>query len=234
MSDKIKIGVTLTESRHENYPGWVKGGDENIEIVELSWLKQNWDEIEDCDGIVLTGGIDMSPTYYERENTDYPNKPAEWNEARDEFEMHVFETALNFGHPILAICRGIQLVNVALGGDLIQDLEAAGKNDHRRHGDVDGQHAVSITENSLLSQIAQTSTGNINSAHHQAIGRLSDELMVNCVSPDGVIEGAEWKEKEGEPWMLCVQWHPERMKDKETSPLAKNIREKFLEAVRNK
>ena len=234
MSSKIKIGVTLSEARHENYPAWVKGDDENIEIIELSWLKQNWDEIEDCDGIVLTGGVDTHPKFYENERLDYPNKPAEWNEARDEFEMHVFETALNFDHPILAICRGLQLVNVALGGDLIQDLEEAGKNDHRRHGDIDGEHAVSITENSLLSQIAKSTTGNINSAHHQAIGRISDELMVNAVSSDGVIEGAEWKEKEDEPWMLCIQWHPERMKDKETNPLSKNIREKFLEAVRNK
>lgn len=234
MSTKIKIGVTLTEARHENYPGWVQGGDENIEIVELSWLKQNWDEIEDCDGIVLTGGVDTHPRFYENERLDYPNKPAEWNEARDEFEMHVFETALNFDHPILAICRGLQLVNVALGGDLIQDLEETGKKDHRRHGEVDGEHSISIAENSLLSQIAQTTNGNINSAHHQAVGRISDELMVNSVSPDGVIEGAEWKEKEGEPWMLCVQWHPERMKDKETNPLSKNIREKFLEAVKKK
>jgi putative glutamine amidotransferase len=232
MSDKIKIGVTFSESRYENYPKWIKGDDENVEIVELSWLKENWDEIEDCDGIVLTGGIDTCPKFYDNERSDYPNKPQEWNEARDEFEMHVFETALNFGHPILAICRGLQLVNVALGGDLVQDLEESGKNDHRRHGDVDGQHDVSVAENSLLHQIVQTTSGNINSAHHQAIGNLSDELMTNSVSPDGVIEGAEWKEKEGEPWMLCVQWHPERMKDKESNPLAKKIREKFLEEVR--
>src|SRR5882672_4282132 len=135
---KLRIGVTLSESRFDNYPKWIKGNDEDIEIVELSWEKQNWDEIEDCDGIVLTGGVDTCPKFYENERADYPNKPDEWNETRDEFEMHVFETALNFDHPILAICRGLQLVNVALGGDLIQDLEETGKNDHRRHGEVDG------------------------------------------------------------------------------------------------
>jgi putative glutamine amidotransferase len=234
-SDKIKIGVTFSESRYENYPKWIKGNDEHIEIVELSWQKQNWDEIEDCDGIVLTGGVDTNPKFYDNERTDYPNHPEKWNEERDEFEMHVFETALNIGHPILAICRGMQLVNVSLGGDLIQDLEEAGKADHRRHGDVDGTHAISITSNSLLEQVANTRAGNINSAHHQSVGNLSDELMISAVSPDGVIEAAEWKEKEGEPWLLCVQWHPERMKDNDTNPLAKNIREKFLEEVnRNK
>jgi putative glutamine amidotransferase len=232
MSHQIKIGVTLSESRNENYPKWIKGDDADIELVELSWEKQNWDDIEDCDGIVLTGGVDTCPRFYDNERTDYPNKPQTWNEERDEFEMHVFETALNFDHPVLAICRGLQLVNISLGGDLIQDLEEAGKNDHRRHGDMDGQHSISITENSLLNQVSQATTGNINSAHHQAVGRVSDELMVSAVSPDGVVEAIEWKEKEGEPWLLAVQWHPERMKDKETSPLSKNIREKFLEAVR--
>ena len=232
MSQKIRIGVTFSEARYENYPKWIKGDDADIEIVELSWEKQNWDDIEDCDGIVLTGGVDTCPRFYESERTEYPNKPAEWNEARDEFEMHVFETALNFDHPVLAICRGLQLVNVSLGGDLVQDLEEAGKNDHRRHGEVDGQHAVSISENTLLKEVAGSTSGNINSAHHQAVGRVSDELMVSAVSPDGVVEAIEWKVKEGEPWLLAVQWHPERMLDKESNPLSKNIREKFLEAVR--
>lgn len=230
----LRIGVTFSESRYENYPKWIKGDDDDIEIVELSWKKQNWDEIEDCDGIVLTGGVDTCPRFYENDRTEYPNKPNDWNEERDEFEMHVFETALNFDHPVLAICRGLQLVNVALGGDLIQDLEEAGKQDHRRHGDIDGQHNIEITTGSLLNSITGAKSGEINSAHHQAIGNLSDELMVNAISPDGVIEGVEWKEKEGEPWMLCVQWHPERMKDKDSSPLSKNIREQFLEAVKSK
>jgi putative glutamine amidotransferase len=232
MKKKIRIGVTFSESRYENYPRWIKGDDEDIEIVELSWQKQNWDDIEDCDGIVLTGGVDTCPRFYDNEREDYPNKPTAWNEERDEFEMHVFETAMNFDHPVLAICRGLQLVNVALGGDLVQDLEEAGKNDHRRHGDIDGEHTVAVTQGTLLQQVADVASGHINSAHHQAIGRLSDELMVNALSPDGVIEGVEWKEKEGEAWLLAVQWHPERMKDKESNPLSKNIRERFLEEVR--
>ena len=232
MSQKIKIGVTFSEARYENYPTWIIGNDPDIELVELSWEKQNWDDIEDCDGIVLTGGIDTYPKFYENERTDYPNKPDSWNEKRDEFEMHVFETALNFDHPVLAICRGLQLVNVSLGGDLIQDLEEADKNDHRRHGEVDGQHAVSIEPNSLLKEVTGLTSGNINSAHHQAVDRISDELMVSATSPDGVVEAIEWKVKEGEPWLLAVQWHPERMLDKETNPLSKNIREKFIEAVR--
>ena len=231
MASKIKIGVTFSATGYENYPLWIKGDDADIEIIELSWLKQNWDEIEDCDGVVLTGGVDVSPKFYDSERTDYPNHPEEWNEARDEFEMHVFETAMNLGHPVLAICRGMQLINVALGGNLIQDLQEAGKSDHTKHDGVDGEHGIAITENSLLHEVAQETTGKINSAHHQALGDVSDELMVSATSVDGVVESVEWKDKHDEPWMLCVQWHPERMEDK-NSPLSKNIRAKFLEEVR--
>jgi len=239
MSDKIKIGITFTESRWENYPVWIKGNDENIELVELHWEKHNldevWDLVEDCDGIVLTGGVDIHPRFYENERLEFPNGDGKFNEERDEFEMHVFETALNFNLPVLAICRGLQLVNVALGGDLIQDLEEGGKKNHRRINDVDDEHTISISENSLLKEIVGSDAGNINGAHHQAIGKLSDELVATATSPDGVVEAVEWREKEGESWMLAVQWHPERMKDRETNPTSKNIREKFLEeAKRNK
>ena len=233
---QMKIGITYTESRWENYPVWIKGNDENIELVELHWEKHNldevWDLVEDCDGIVLTGGVDIHPRFYENERLQFPNGDGKFNEERDEFEMHVFETALNFKLPVLAICRGLQLVNVALGGDLIQDLEEAGKKNHRRINDVDDEHAISISENSLLKEVVGSNSGNINGAHHQAIGRLSDELIAVATSPDGVIEAAELKEKEGESWMLAVQWHPERMKDCEINPTSKNIREKFLEEVK--
>lgn len=236
MSTKIKIGITYSEARYENYPPWIKGNDPNIEIVELHWEKHDmdevWDIVEDCDGIVLSGGVDMHPSFYDSERIDYPNGPKEFNEVRDEFEMHVFETALNFDHPVLAICRGLQLVNVALGGTLMQDLEEGGNKDHRRHNSVDGQHELKILDNTLLANIAGSTKGNVNSAHHQGLGVVSDELIVNSYSPDNVIEGAEWKSKEGKNWLLAVQWHPERMLDKETNPLSKNIRETFLHEVR--
>ena len=228
---KITIGVTHSEARYENYPKWIKGDDADIEIIELSAENQNWDQIEDCDGILLTGGIDMHPQFYDSANRKYPFAPENFNEKRDEFEMHVFETALNLEHPILAICRGHQLVNVALGGNLIQDLGAG--NDIHKRGEEDKQHDIKTEPNTLLQQISGA-TGHINSAHHQAIHDLSDELIANSYSPDGVIEGAEWKEKEDKPWLLTVQWHPERIADKETNPFSKNIREAFIKAVRNK
>ncbi|MCW5906627.1 MAG: gamma-glutamyl-gamma-aminobutyrate hydrolase family protein [Chitinophagales bacterium] len=233
----MKIGLTYTESRWENYPKWIKNNDDNIEIVELHWEKHDkeevWDLVEDCDGIVLTGGVDMHPKYYDNPRLDFPNGDGVFNEERDEFEMHVFETAMNFNVPVLAICRGHQLVNVALGGKLMQDLEEGGNKDHRRHGDVDGEHEINITDKSLLAQIAGVTNGTVNSAHHQGISVMADELMASAYSPDNVIEAAEWRDKTGKPWLLCVQWHPERMKDKDSNPLSKNIREEFLNQTKN-
>jgi putative glutamine amidotransferase len=228
---KITIGVTHSESRYENYPKWIKGNDADIEIIELSVANQNWDQIEDCDGILLTGGIDIHPQFYDNANRKYPFAPEAFNEQRDEFEMHVFETALNFEHPILAICRGHQLVNVALGGNLTQDLGAG--NDIHKRNEEDKQHTIKTEAGTLLNKISGDS-GTINSAHHQGINELSEELMANSYSPDGVIEGVEWKDKEDKPWLLAVQWHPERMVDKETNSFSQNIREAFLAAVRGK
>lgn len=234
----MKIGITYTESRWENYPKWIKDNDDNIELVELHWEKHDkdevWDLVEDCDGIVLSGGVDIHPRFYENNRLQFPNGDGKFNEERDEFEMHVFETAMNFKLPVLAICRGLQLVNVALGGDLIQDLEEAGKKNHRRMNEVDDEHSISISDNSLLKEVVGSSSANINGAHHQAIGKLSDELIATAFSPDYVIEAVEWKDKTDEPWLLAVQWHPERMKDRETNPASKNIREAFLKVINGK
>ncbi len=234
----MKIGITFTESRWDNYPKWIQGNDATIEIVALHWdkhgLTEIWDAVANCDGIVLTGGVDIHPKFYENERLVFPNGDGEFNEARDEFEMHVFETALNLEVPVLAICRGLQLVNVALGGDLIQDLEEAGKKNHRRMNEADDEHAITVTENTLLREITGVASALVNGAHHQAIGRLSDELIVSALSPDGVVEAVEWKHKEEDPWMLAVQWHPERMKDQDSNPFSKNIREAFLKEINKK
>lgn len=231
----MRVGITFTESRWENYPKWIKSNDDNIEIIELHWEKHDkeevWDLVEECDGIVLTGGVDIHPKYYDNPRLEFPNGDGVFNEERDEFEMHVFETAMNFNVPVLAICRGHQLVNVALGGKLMQDLEEGGNKDHRRHGETDGEHEIKIITQSLLAEIAGVTSGTVNSAHHQGISVMADELIASAYSPDNVIEAAEWRDKTGKPWLLCVQWHPERMKDKDTNPLSKNIREEFLKAI---
>src|SRR4029078_10435759 len=129
MMNKIRIGITYTESNYENYPKWIKGDNQSIQIIELHWknypLNELWRTIKTCNGIVLTGGVDVHPKFYDNFNLDFNNK-YRFNEERDIFEMRVFETALSYNLPVLGICRGHQLINVALGGNLIQDLEENG------------------------------------------------------------------------------------------------------------
>lgn len=227
----LVIGITDTEARYENYPPWIKDKDSNIEIIKLT--PQNTADLKKCEGIVLSGGVDTHPSFYGSQRLSYPLAPASFNEARDVFELSVFKYALENNIPVLGVCRGMQLVNIALGGDMIQDIEESGKKDHRRHGNLDGVHEVAVEKGSLLHVITGCDHGTINSAHHQALGRIAEPLKVTSFSPDGVPESVEWKEAAGKPFLLCVQWHPERLAQSQPeNPFAGAVRGEFLKAVK--
>ncbi len=228
------IGITQSDSKFHLYAPWIKGEDENIEIITLSYDTQNLQDLEKCDAIVLTGGIDTHPKFYNNSRLTYPGGPAEFNEPRDVFELKVFEYAREHAVPVLAICRGMQLVNCALGGDLIQDLEEKGKADHKKQGEFDdGIHEILVDKNSLFYKISDLDKGKVNSAHHQGLGRIADDLMISAVSEDNVAEAIEYGDKTNKPFLLCVQWHPERLKIEETLvPFSKNIRESFLKSIK--
>ncbi len=228
---RLIIGITDTEARYSNYPLWIKGSNNDIEIIKLS--PENFDDLKKCDGIVMSGGIDTHPSFYNNKRIDYPFAPEEFNIARDTFEIEVFNYAQKNKIPVLAICRGMQLVNIILGGDLIQDIEESGKLDHRRHKDVDGKHAITIFKNSLLYEITKKEKEIINSAHHQAVGKIAEELMVSAISPDGIAEAAEWKSKKDKSFLLCVQWHPERLaQELPQHNFTDSIRDYFLNEIK--
>jgi putative glutamine amidotransferase len=230
----MKIGLTLTEYEHKHhfYVNWLKGNDD-IEVIVFSVKDDNAEDLDKCDGLVLSGGVDSNPKFYNGKE-DYPNKPeGGWDTVRDDFERSLYESALERSIPILAVCRGLQLVNIFHGGNLVQDLGEL--NDiHKAIKEQDKEHSISIFKNSLLHEIVNEDEGRINSAHHQAINKIAGELMINCKAIDGTIEGAEWKIKEGKPFLLCVQWHPERMHkiQLQDSPLSKNIRNRFIEEIK--
>jgi putative glutamine amidotransferase len=108
--------------------------------------------------------------------------------------------------PVLAICRGIQLVNVALGGTLLQDLPSE-RPTATNHGDRRRRHPLRVASDSLLHRTLGE-VASVNSRHHQAVRDLAPGLVAVAWADDGVIEAVEWEE-EGGPWMLAVQWHPE-------------------------
>jgi putative glutamine amidotransferase len=160
--------------------------------------------LSDCDGLVLVGGSDVDPMRYgeaRRPETEEPDK------ARDAAELTLLEHALERDLPVLAICRGLQLLNVFHGGSLIQHL-----NPVERHQRADGDHglpahAVTIVPNTLLSTIAGAPTWQVNSRHHQAVKTVGKALRVSAVdAEDGTVEALERPDKR---FVLAVQWHPE-------------------------
>ncbi|HUQ95445.1 MAG TPA: gamma-glutamyl-gamma-aminobutyrate hydrolase family protein [Bryobacteraceae bacterium] len=155
--------------------------------------------IEGLDGILISGGADVNPSRYGQERHAECEPP---DEARDLLELSIARAALEADLPLLCICRGMQLLNVVQGGDLIQHLAATAI--HVQRG-VDDAHSVSTRDGTRLAQIAGD-TFTVNSRHHQAVGRVGAGLAVSATSPDGVIEGLEMA---GRRFVVAVQWHPE-------------------------
>jgi putative glutamine amidotransferase len=223
-----RIGVTTSDTNFQNYPNWISG--EGVEVVQLSYTEKNTQDFDSCDGFVLTGGIDVHPAFYQSTRVDYPHKTV-FNEPRDLFEMQVFEFARQQNKPVLAICRGLQLVNIAMGGNLIQDLQENGFENHRKGPDGDREHKIEVHAGTLLAQIAGVQQGFVNSAHHQGLDQIADGLKVSAFSEDGVVEAIEY-EDESKPFLLAVQWHPERMQIPSSNlAFSQNIRSAFIDAM---
>lgn len=227
----MRIGLTRTENqeKHQFYIDWLKGQDD-IEVITLS-PEADGVGAKDLDALVLSGGWDIHPDFYHGSHI-YENAPGIWKKERDEFETALLASALLEQIPVLGICRGLQVINVALEGTLIQDLGETLNNKHR--GDPDKTHSLAIERNTILHDIIGKDEVETNSAHHQAIDRLGKGLRVNARSADDVIEGIEWEDAGGKPFLLAVQWHPERMfrMQLENTPASKAIRERFIHEIK--
>ncbi|HYC84117.1 MAG TPA: gamma-glutamyl-gamma-aminobutyrate hydrolase family protein [Chryseosolibacter sp.] len=223
---RIVIGVTDC-SKYDAYASWIAHGDPRVETVKISHKDDSLKLIDKCQAIVLTGGEDVHPKFYNKpEYYDYCYKD-DINEQRDELEFNVLEYSQKHRLPVLGICRGLQVANVFFGGTLIPDIPAFGKFNHSKRNGKDTYHPIDVDPNSVFRQVVGTDSGEINSAHHQSAEIVAPALVSNALSRDGVIEGLEWKNPDGKPFLLLVQWHPERMVD-QTNPFAINIRKAFL------
>lgn len=160
--------------------------------------------ISSIDKLLLTGGQDVAPEFYhqaphQKLGAVYP--------ARDRFEIALIQEALKQDKPIFGVCRGMQLLNVAFGGTLLQDLslkEHAIKHDQLPTPFQIPTHTIQITSESRLAKIVGTNYS-VNSFHHQAIDQLADGFVVTASAPDGIIEGIESTTKK----IMGIQWHPE-------------------------
>jgi len=165
--------------------------------------------LTDVAGLVLTGGEDVDPRRFGEEPR--PETGAA-HQARDAYEIALARTAAERRVPTLAICRGAQVMNVALGGSLIQDI--ASQHPRALQHDLsekrnDRVHEVDIDRRSRLADIVRGTQIFTNSSHHQSIDRVADGLHVVAKSPDGIVEAAESVDRAW--WMVAVQWHPEEL-----------------------
>lgn len=158
------------------------------------------------DGLLLTGGSDINPKRYGRDNTGSD----EVDDARDELEFCLLREALDAGVPVFAICRGLQLFNVACGGTLVQHLSSTAVHRQKPGGAAPGQHPAAhrvwVAPDTRLAGIVGAGGLDVNSRHHQAIESLGQGLTVSAISEDGVIEAVELP---GAAFAVAVQWHPE-------------------------
>ena len=184
--------------------------------------KRNLEFIENLDGLILSGGVDIDPKYYGEENT---GKSVDISPIMDEAESVLVRLAMETDLPILGICRGMQSLNVFCGGSLIQDIpsEHGFSVVHRLEKPEIAFHDITIEKVSPLSEAIGFGTHHINSYHHQAIKTLAPGFSAAAVSADGIIESIYCKDKR---YVLGVQWHPER--DYHAVPDSKKILDKFI------
>lgn len=226
----LRIGITDTlKPNLANYTEWLKRSDASLEFIVLSHVQRNVEAVDVIDGLVLTGGGDVDPIYFGI--TDPLSKSRDVNVSRDEFEFYVIERALDRNLPILGICRGMQVMNVYLGGTLILDLPSAGFDEHAQPGMNEAVHQLTTEPDSLLREMTGESVLGANSSHHQAVKELGRGLMASAYSSDGVIEGAEWILKDRTPFLLLVQWHPERLAPENFVAASKSLAERFIKEV---
>ncbi|HEV8411234.1 MAG TPA: gamma-glutamyl-gamma-aminobutyrate hydrolase family protein [Gemmatimonadaceae bacterium] len=211
MSKMIAISATADASKIRlslNYARSIEGaGLIPVIVPPLSDPTRVGEILDSAGGLLITGGEDVDPTRY---GTAPHPKLGEINPARDATELALIEAARARKLPLLAICRGPQILNVAFGGTLYQDLPSERPSDvnHNPSGERDVRtHDVHITPATRLADATGATAMRVNSYHHQAIDRLGYGLRVTAVAPDGVIEGVEGEDPSW--WILAVQWHPE-------------------------
>ena len=214
--DKPIIGLFIkkSESRidEENEKAYVSSIEQSggIPIVLHYDVKEEVSErfVNACSGFFFTGGVDIEPSRY---GAVKHAKCGETDQRRDEFEFWAIDLVLKTDKPILGICRGMQLINVALGGTLYQDIPSEFKTSilHRQQEPkFSPSHEVNIAKGTPLHRLTNKARMTINSFHHQCIKELGDGLSVMATADDGIIEAVFFA---GERYIRAYQWHPERL-----------------------
>jgi putative glutamine amidotransferase len=232
-----RAGPNWKSGRTEDYRRAVERAGGEAVLVPLKDQEEQGRLIPTLDAFVLPGSsADIDPVEYQGKSTGKSLAP---DRDREHTDRAILDFAFANGKPVLAVCYGVQMLNVYQGGSLFQDIpkDLAKRPNAVPHGttdivrgtkkDGDQYHDAVLTEGSILAKLAESSKVHINSRHHQAIDRPGEKLRVTAQAPDGVIEAVEWTGDSN--WVVGVQWHPERMPD---DPFAQRLFQQFVAAAR--
>jgi len=207
---------------------WVRGGGARDELVPATPTTWSEERAKGVDGLILTGGPDVEPTRYGADPE--PGVKLDLDPARDALDLELLRRAEERAWPVLAVCYGMQVLNVHHGGTLIQDLERAGVTGHQVKEPKDFlAHAVQIAPDSAhLAGLAERLA--VNSRHHQGVATVGDGLRAVAVAPDGMVEALE--PVAGGRFVLGVQWHPENIAAAEHDEVFRRFRAAVLRPLR--
>jgi putative glutamine amidotransferase len=212
-----KIGITCGEDFKE---GKVFLTNYYLRCIQrakgIPWLipsieKNIGEYLANLDGIVLSGGVDVDPLYFNQEPLV---GMGEITPGRDNFEIKLVKAAVTLNIPILAICRGVQVLNIALGGKIYQDINSQLPNVNKHMQDAPKwypTHSIKVKQDTILAKILKKEVDRVNSFHHQAVSNLADGIVAAAFSPDGIVEAITMPNKK---FVLGVQWHPECMAER--------------------
>ena len=220
-NQRPKIGITVSPRREAAYYDTFKRAVENAG-GEAVTLQSGRDSLPDVDGLLLPGGWDVDPALY-GEVAEKAVGPID--RALDDTELTLFRQARDKQIPVLGICRGQQVINVAMGGSLIQHLE---DHDVRVHGRKHLAHTIEVDPESELGRAAGETSIRVNSLHHQAVRSLAPGLHQTAKGQDGTVEGLE----SDDGLIVAVQCHPEELTG--DLPWAKSLFERFVARARTR
>lgn len=225
---KIAVSYISGNPGESNYINWLRSVDTIAGLVIMNKFPLDSVELvfDDCSALLLTGGRDIYPGRYGQAEDTVKCGPFDF--YRDSLEFLLIDLAIDRETPIMGICRGQQILNIAFGGSLIVDIptEIDSRVYHRCQDWQNCTHDVRVFNDNILAEISGVNYGNVTTNHHQTIKKLADQFKVLAVSNDGLIEAIGWKEPAEKPFLMAVQWHPERMDN--TNMLSYPLAEQFL------
>lgn len=225
----IALSKASGSEAYERYSEWITSLGKNVRTIDLSALPMATavDTLAHCSGIIFTGGADYHPGRYGKAEDSVV---CEIEPQRDTLDYALMQKAVELELPILGICRGEQLINIYFGGTLDPDIKYGQdeKHIHQCKGEPNCDHDINVDRNSQLFSITKADAGVVNSNHHQAVARPGNGLKISAMAPDAVVEAIEWADPKGKPFLLGVEWHPERMNA--SNPFGNSIGKAFLKA----